>query len=132
MTDLAAAISSTAQAARDAGQTVSSVGLGFPGVIDARSGVVILPPNFGEGWKNFALAKALTDATKLETHLINDARAFTFAETRLGEPDARGRRRPEQVPGSETELDADIVIIAFGFRPSPPDWPGEPRRCGDG
>ena len=43
-------------------------------------------------------------------------------ETRLGEPDAKGRRRPEPVPGSEETLPADAVIIAFGFRPNPPDW----------
>ena len=44
------------------------------------------------------------------------------AETRLGEPDARGRRNAEIVPGSESELDADVVIIAFGFQPEPPEW----------
>ncbi len=43
-------------------------------------------------------------------------------ETRLGEPDAGGRRRPEPVPGTEKVLPADAVVIAFGFRPSPPDW----------
>lgn len=42
--------------------------------------------------------------------------------TTLGEPDARGRRQPEPVPGSEEELPADRVIIAFGFRPSPSPW----------
>jgi glutamate synthase (NADPH/NADH) small chain len=42
--------------------------------------------------------------------------------TRLGEPDGRGRRRPEPVAGTEAMLDADAVIMAFGFRPSPPDW----------
>ncbi len=42
--------------------------------------------------------------------------------TQLGEPDERGRRRPEPVPGSEEIIMADRVIIAFGFRPSPPDW----------
>jgi glutamate synthase (NADPH/NADH) small chain len=42
--------------------------------------------------------------------------------TRLGEPDERGRRRPEPVPGSEEIIPADAVIIAFGFRPSPPSW----------
>lgn len=42
--------------------------------------------------------------------------------TRLGEPDERGRRRPEPVPGSEEVIPADRVIIAFGFRPSPPPW----------
>jgi len=43
-------------------------------------------------------------------------------ETRLGEPDERGRRRPEPVPGSEETIAADTVLIAFGFRPSPADW----------
>ena len=43
-------------------------------------------------------------------------------ETRLGEPDARGRRSPEPIPGSEQVLPADAVIIAFGFRPSPQPW----------
>lgn len=43
-------------------------------------------------------------------------------ETRLGDPDERGRRRPEPVPGSEEIIPADRVLIAFGFRPSPGDW----------
>jgi glutamate synthase (NADPH/NADH) small chain len=42
--------------------------------------------------------------------------------TALGEPDERGRRRPEPVPGSEEVIDADAVVIAFGFRPSPAPW----------
>jgi glutamate synthase (NADPH/NADH) small chain len=45
-----------------------------------------------------------------------------LAETRLGEPDARGRRAPEIVPGSEQTLAADRVIVAFGFRAEVPDW----------
>jgi len=44
--------------------------------------------------------------------------------TQLGEADERGRCRPEPVPGSEEIIMADAVIIAFGFRPSPPDWLG--------
>jgi glutamate synthase (NADPH/NADH) small chain len=43
-------------------------------------------------------------------------------ETRLGAPDARGRRKPEVVAGSEQIIPADRVIVAFGFRPSPSDW----------
>jgi len=42
--------------------------------------------------------------------------------TRLGEPDARGRRSPEVVPGSEEIIPADRVLIAFGFRPDPAPW----------
>ncbi len=42
--------------------------------------------------------------------------------TRLGEPDERGRRRPEPIPDSEEVIPTDRVIIAFGFRPSPAPW----------
>ena len=42
--------------------------------------------------------------------------------TQLGEPDSRGRRSPEPVPGSEEVLAADAVLLAFGFRASPADW----------
>ncbi len=45
--------------------------------------------------------------------------------TQLGDPDERGRRRPEPVPGTEEVIPADRVIIAFGFRPSPAEWFGE-------
>jgi glutamate synthase (NADPH) small chain len=45
-----------------------------------------------------------------------------LVQTRLGAPDARGRRVPEPLPGSEQIVPADAVIIAFGFLPSPPPW----------
>ncbi len=37
----------------------------------------------------------------------------------LGAADASGRRKPQPVPGSEFEVDADIVIVAYGFDPVP-------------
>ncbi len=37
----------------------------------------------------------------------------------LGEPDASGRRRPVEVPGSEYVIDVDSVIIAIGTSPNP-------------
>ena len=48
--------------------------------------------------------------------------AIKTVETRLGEPDASGRRRPEHIEGSETRIDADAVIIAYGFKASPESW----------
>jgi glutamate synthase (NADPH/NADH) small chain len=42
--------------------------------------------------------------------------------TALGEPDENGRRRPEAIPGSEEIIEADALVIAFGFRPSPAAW----------
>jgi glutamate synthase (NADPH/NADH) small chain len=43
-------------------------------------------------------------------------------ETQLGKAGADGRRQPEPVPGTEETLQADAIIIAFGFRPNPPEW----------
>ena len=43
-------------------------------------------------------------------------------ETRLGEPGEDGRRRPEPIAGSEEILPADVVLIAFGFKPDDKPW----------
>ena len=37
----------------------------------------------------------------------------------LGEPDASGRRRPVEVPGSNFELEVDTVIMSLGTSPNP-------------
>ncbi|HSG59380.1 MAG TPA: FAD-dependent oxidoreductase [Woeseiaceae bacterium] len=52
----------------------------------------------------------------------NGVTGVRVIETRMGEPGADGRRRPEPIPGSESVLDADAVVVAFGFRPDPPAW----------
>ena len=37
----------------------------------------------------------------------------------LGEPDASGRRRPVEIPGSEFTIDVDTVIMSLGTSPTP-------------
>ena len=37
----------------------------------------------------------------------------------LGEPDASGRRRPVAVPGSEFEIETDMVVFAIGTNANP-------------
>lgn len=57
--------------------------------------------------------------------IVGDGQRVTgvkVVETRLGAADARGRRSPEPIPGSEQILPADAVVLAFGFRPSPAEW----------
>jgi glutamate synthase (NADPH) small chain len=58
------------------------------------------------------------------TEIVGDGRVegVKLVTTRLGAPDARGRRIPEPVPDSEEIVPADGVLIAFGFRPSPAPW----------
>ena len=45
-----------------------------------------------------------------------------FVSTELGDADENGRRVAKIVEGSEQVLKADVVVIAFGFRPNPADW----------
>ncbi len=43
----------------------------------------------------------------------------------VGAPDASGRRKPVKVRGSEFELEADVVLAAYGFDPEPlSQYPG--------
>jgi NADPH-dependent glutamate synthase beta subunit-like oxidoreductase len=46
-------------------------------------------------------------------------RGLALRRTRLGEPDATGRRKPVEVPGSEWVLEADVVVEAIGNRVPP-------------
>jgi glutamate synthase (NADPH/NADH) small chain len=58
----------------------------------------------------------------IEVNAEGAAVGVKVVTTALGAPDAKGRRSPEPVAGSEQVLDADAVIVAFGFQPSPPKW----------
>jgi glutamate synthase (NADPH/NADH) small chain len=37
----------------------------------------------------------------------------------LGEPDAKGRRKPREIAGSEFDVPVDVILVAFGFDPVP-------------
>jgi glutamate synthase (NADPH/NADH) small chain len=45
-----------------------------------------------------------------------------MVKTHLGEADVNGRRRAEEVQDSEHILDADAVLVAFGFKPHSLEW----------
>lgn len=60
----------------------------------------------------------------LDIAVDDDGKAIgvKFVKTQLSAPDANGRRNPEPIEGSEFIMEADAVVIAFGFLPSPPKW----------
>ncbi|WP_146490535.1 FAD-dependent oxidoreductase [Vibrio sp. T20] len=58
----------------------------------------------------------------LETDSSGHVTGVKVVKTALGEPDEAGRRRPEPVAGSEHVLEADAVIMAFGFQPHAMEW----------
>jgi glutamate synthase (NADPH/NADH) small chain len=66
----------------------------------------------------------LFNAQPIEILGADGVEGVKLIQTRLGKPDARGRRTPEAVADSERIVPADAVIIAFGFLPSPPAWFG--------
>ena len=67
-------------------------------------------------------AEFIFNAQPIELVGTDSVEGVKIIQTRLGKPDARGRRVPEAIPGSEQVIAADAVIIAFGFLPSPADW----------
>jgi len=67
-------------------------------------------------------AEFIFNAQPIELVGTDSVEGVKIVETRLGKPDARGRRIPEAIPGSERVIPADAVIIAFGFLPSPAQW----------
>ncbi len=54
----------------------------------------------------------------------NRFKGLKLIHTRLGAPDESGRRRPEEIEGSEWIMDADIVIEAIGNKApdESPEW----------
>ncbi len=72
-------------AANEAGVRVSeiaAIGIGAPGAVNPREGVVIEAPNLR--WTRVALAKELSEMLGPEVHLDNDVNAAVFGESRLG------------------------------------------------
>jgi glutamate synthase (NADPH/NADH) small chain len=67
-------------------------------------------------------AEFIFNAQPIELIGTESVEGVKIVQTRLGKPDARGRRVPEPIPGSEQVIPADAVIIAFGFLPSPAQW----------
>ena len=46
-------------------------------------------------------------------------KGMKLIKMQLGEPDAKGRRRPVEIEGSEYEIDVDTVIMSIGTSPNP-------------
>ena len=63
--------------------------------------------------------KLLTNPVEILADENGWVRGIRCIEMELGEPDARGRRRPVEKPGSEFEMECDAVIMALGTSPNP-------------
>ena len=61
----------------------------------------------------------LTNPVEILTDENGWVRGVTVRKMELGEPDASGRRRPVEIPGSDYEIEADTVIMSLGTSPNP-------------
>ena len=61
----------------------------------------------------------LTNPTEILTDEKDWVTGIRCIRMELGEPDASGRRRPVEIPGSEFEIEVDTVIMSLGTSPNP-------------
>ena len=70
--------------ARETWPDLATVGVGIPGLFDAREGIATFTPNLPPDWERRPVAGPIHARLGLPVRLINDARAFGLAELRLG------------------------------------------------
>ena len=63
--------------------------------------------------------KTLNNPIQINGDSEDRVSSMTCIEMELGEPDASGRRRPVEKPGSEFDLPVDAVIMSLGTSPNP-------------
>ena len=61
----------------------------------------------------------LTNPVEILTDENDWVKGMVVRKMELGEPDASGRRRPVEVPGSDYTMDVDTVIMSLGTSPNP-------------
>ena len=61
----------------------------------------------------------LTNPVEILEDENNWVKGMRCVKMELGEPDASGRRRPVEVPGSEFDMELDTVIMSLGTSPNP-------------
>lgn len=61
----------------------------------------------------------LTNPTEILEDEKGWVKGIRCIKMELGEPDASGRRRPVEIPGSEFDMEVDTVIMSLGTSPNP-------------
>lgn len=124
-------------ASRDQG-SIRSVGVGVPGLYDPEQGTTRVIINVPGTWLGVPVAAAITNAVQVPARLVNDARAFTLAEHRLGAGRGAGSILGITlgtgvggglVIGGRLYLGHDGTAGEFGHQTILPDGP--PCNCGN-
>jgi len=63
---------------------IGGLGIGVPGMLDLKRGMVLFTPNFPGNWLNVALRSRMQELTELHTTILNDVRSMTLGEWTFG------------------------------------------------
>ncbi len=63
---------------------IKGIGIGSPGPVDTKNGLVLKAVNLPGGWINVPLREIIEKKFKIKTHLTNDANAMALAENLYG------------------------------------------------
>lgn len=61
----------------------------------------------------------LTNPVAIRAGANREVAAVRCVRMKLGEPDKSGRRSPQPIAGSEFEVPAEVLLVAYGFDPAP-------------
>lgn len=61
---------------------VVAAGMGVPGQVDAKTGLIYFAPNLG--WRHVQIKEKLTKALEMPIHILDDVRAATWGEWKFG------------------------------------------------
>lgn len=119
--------------AMDAAVTAKRAGARDVSIVYRRS-FVEMPGSPGE--KRLAMDDGVhfVILTQPVDYVITDGKVTgaRVVRTRLGDPDASGRRRPENLPDTEHTIAADLIIEAIGLEPAPTIRHLDALTIGDG
>jgi len=74
---------------------------------------------YGNALEEGAKFLFLTNPLALEGNADGEVTSVRCVRMELGEPDSTGRRKPRAVKGSEFSIQADVILVAYGFDPVP-------------
>ncbi len=80
---LTSGIQTLSRKAQAAGMKVAGIGIGVPGIISAKEGIVRLSPNL-PGWNDIPLGLRLKEIFSYPVHVENDANAYALGEYWFG------------------------------------------------
>jgi putative selenate reductase len=104
--------------AMDAARTAQRL-TGQPATVVYRRTQREMPAEEEELEDLLAEGNALVELASPTRVVLRDGRvaALECVRNRLGEPDASGRRRPEAIPDSAFQIEADAIVLAIGQQP---------------